>query len=53
MRDDLRRLQNALVRAAEDLVTARVLVDAALRQLQDKVEHFLVQLPEEEEVSQG
>jgi hypothetical protein len=34
MSDDLRRLSNALERAGEDLATARVLVDTALRQLQ-------------------
>jgi hypothetical protein len=42
MFDDLLRLRNALERGAEDLATARVLVDAALRQLQDRLEEFLV-----------
>jgi hypothetical protein len=37
----LRRLSNALKRASEDLVKARVLVDAALRQLEDQVEDCL------------
>jgi hypothetical protein len=48
MRDDLLRLTNALERAREDLANARVLVDAALRQLEDQVAACLAGAREEE-----
>ena len=47
MRDDLLRLTNALERAREDLANARVLVDAALRQLEDQVEACLAEACED------
>jgi hypothetical protein len=40
MRDDLLRLTNALERAREDLANARVLVDGALRRVEDQVQDF-------------
>jgi hypothetical protein len=53
MSDDLRRLSNALERAGEDLATARVVVDTALRQLQDQIEEFLTKASELEPISPG
>ena len=40
MSEDLRRLFNALQRAVDDLANARVLVDNALRQVEDQVQEF-------------
>jgi hypothetical protein len=53
MFDNLRQLHNALKRAAEDLATARVLIDAALRHLQDRLEEFLSREREVAKVSRG
>jgi hypothetical protein len=48
MRTELLRLTNVLERAREDLANARVLVDAALRQLEDQVEACLAEARDEE-----
>jgi hypothetical protein len=40
MSDDLRQLVNILERALEDLANARVLVDGALRRVEDQVQDF-------------
>jgi hypothetical protein len=53
MFDNLRQLHNALERAAEDLATARVLIDFALRQVQDRLEEFLAKEPEVKKVATG
>jgi hypothetical protein len=44
MREDLLRLTNALERAREDLANARVLVDAALRRVEDQVQDFRLRM---------
>jgi hypothetical protein len=51
MLDSLRRLKNALERATEDLAAARVLVDAALRQLEDQITEFVAGVPEQEVIA--
>jgi hypothetical protein len=53
MFDNLRQPRNALERAAGDLAAARVLVDAALRQVQDRLEEFLAKEPEVKKVATG
>jgi hypothetical protein len=50
MFDDLRRLNNALERASEDLAASRVLVDTALRQIEDLIAEALAVAPHGEEV---
>jgi hypothetical protein len=44
MSDDLRRLVNTLERATEDLANARVLLDAALRRVEDQVQDFRLRM---------
>jgi hypothetical protein len=48
MSDDLLRMTDALMRAVEDLANARVLLDGALRQLEDRVEACFAAAREEE-----
>jgi hypothetical protein len=45
-------LNNALARAGEDLAAARVLVDTALRQVEDLIAESLAKALEEEEARQ-